>query len=169
MRKPAGALMIVAAFFCAGMTLVKAKKEHLHTLRELCAALLSLHAELDARCSSLSDALGALRPMSGVCGSFFACVREELPRLGELTFSEIWSSAAARTLSCLCADERAELAALGHTLGAYSLQEQLTAIELCRKKLERRSAAAEKELSDYSRTCLGVCSALGILLAVVLI
>lgn len=161
--------MIVAAFLYAGLTLVKSKREHLHTLRELCTALWALHAELNTRCSSLPEAIDTLRAGKGKCGDFFGCVREDLGRLGERTFSEIWSAAAEHTLSPCSADEKAALTALGHTLGAYTLQEQLAAIELCRKKLENNCAAAEKELADYSRSCLGICSALGIILSVILI
>lgn len=170
MQRVAGACMIIAAFVYSGIYIIYSKREQVRALRELCNALRHLYAELNARLSPLPEITARLAKNAGKYAPvFFSEVNTELIQLGEISFHEIWENAADKTLDCIGAQEKDELKSLGNILGAYELEEQLNAVTLCCTALEKKLDCAEKELAEQERTCIGICSVLGVLVAVVLI
>lgn len=170
MRRLTGAALIVAAFVSVGAAMINDRKQRLNALSALCSMLTYFCGEMETRLVPLRQAAEGFdagknenvsRFVLRVCGG--------LDALGDRSFREIWCAAADETLCCLAPDELAEIKKLGSTLGVYTLSEQLSALSLCRDRLERSLTHGRERLRDYKSTCMGVCSALGILLAVVLI
>lgn len=162
--------MIIAAFVYSGIYIINTERERVRALRELCNALRQLYAELNARLSPLPQITDRLIKNNGkYAPAFFSEINTGLIHLGEISFCEIWENAADKTLDCIGAQEKDELKRLGNILGAYKIEEELNAVTLCRTELEKKLDFAEKELAEQERTCIGICSVLGVLVAVVLI
>ncbi len=165
-----GACMIIAAFVYSGIYIINTKREKVRALRELCNALRQLHAELNTRLAPLPEITARLAKNTGKYAPvFFSDINACLIHLGEISFDEIWKNAADKTLDCIGAQEKDDIKRLGNILGTYELEEQLNAIILCCTALEKKLGCAEKELAEQERTCIGICSVLGVLVAVVLI
>lgn len=170
MQRIVGACMIMGAFFYSGINIVNIKKENIIALREMLRALRQLHAELNARLSPLPEITERLSETKGKYAPiFFSEISAELIHLGEISFEEIWRNAADKSLDCIGAPEKEELKRLGNMLGMYELEEQLNAILLCCTFLEEKLSCCEKKLAEQERTYIGICSALGVLVAVVFI
>lgn len=170
MRRIFGACMIMGSFLYSGINIVNTKKERICALREIIHALRQLHAELNARLSPLPEITGRLSKTKGKYAPvFFSEISAALIHLGEISFGEIWRNAADKSLGCIGTPEKEELKRLGNMLGTYELAEQLNAILLCCTFLEEKLSCFEKKLSEQERTYIGICSVLGVLVAVVFI
>lgn len=162
--------MIITAFVYAGIYLIKTKRENVCALKEMHVALGMFRAELGVRLSPLSDITAHLAQEDGkYFPAFFSEINSQLFRLGEESFESIWKKAVETKLCCLEKEDLESLKHLGQMLGTYELTEQLNAIDLCCIELNEKLEYYQKELAGQERTCIGICSVLGVLIAVVLI
>ena len=170
MQRIVGACVIMGSFLYIGINIVNIKKEKINALREMIRALRQLHAELNAKLLPMPEIADRLSKTKGKYAPvFFSQISDELIHLGEISFGEIWRNAADKSLDCIGNQEKDELKRLGNMLGAYELEEQLNAILLCCTFLEEKLDNYEKNLNEQGKTYIGICSALGVLVAVVLI
>ena len=139
-----------ALILTASQTMAKQKRQ-LNTLRELCAALEQMAAELGEHSLSLPELMDELSGESSVLlRPFFTALTRALQHLDEHSFSESWCQAVDRYLS-LCGAAKAAVYRLGSYLGRYSSQMQSDAVLSVRSELLRELQRREASASDKRR------------------
>ena len=164
-----GAALILLASLALGLGFAREKKRRLTALRELCAALELLAAELEARGEPLPricERLGGCAP--GGAGAFFRRVSESLPFLGERSFSALWTESLEQSYLFLKPQERQELQQLGSLLGRYELSRQLAGIRRCQALLELERDSAQAGTAQEQKLGIGLSLAAGLLLTLAL-
>jgi len=157
--KGIGLLFMSTALLLTAFQSVGRQKKQLDTLRELCAALERMSAELGEHSSPLpelmdelsSDASTLLRP-------FFTSLTLSLQSLDEQSFSLSWRQAVDRQLSLRAAD-KTTLYRLGSYLGRYSGQVQSDAVLSVRSELLRKLQRWEVSVSDKRRVTAALTAA----------
>lgn len=167
---PVGAVLILLAGLSAAWRLTREQDKRLRALRSLALSLQHLHAELSLRLTSLPELAELLaQTAQGTAGRFFSTLYEKLQELGEKSFVLLWQESAQSALPELSGEDRAIWLRLGETLGRYELEEQLSAIELCRAELEYRAKALAEALPGRKRLAYGLLGTAGALLSIILL
>lgn len=165
-----GAVLIAAAFLGAGLTYMHTKKRRIKALRDLIAALERIQGELSARNTPLSELWElALERAQGAAKDFFETLSDSMRRLGQVDFTSLWKEAAKIHLCVLDTDELEEFIRLGDMLGRYALAEQLNALKLCCAGLRKGLETAQSDYPGQRRLGLGLGTAAGLLLIIVLL
>ena len=164
-----GALLIVLASAALGLGFVRSRGRRLYALREICAGLELLSAELDKWTEPLPRTLERLGTVAPECaGTFFCLLAEKMTELGERRFAELWSECVEASFPDLKKQERQELCSLGGILGRYELSRQLEGIDRCRTRLALDRDRAAASFGQEQRLGLGLSLTSGVLLALVL-
>lgn len=162
--------MIVAASFAAGLMYAGEKKKRLDALRSLAGALELVRAELENRVSPVPELCLLLSKRArGQAGDFFAALYPKLGRLGETELAELWTETAEDCLKILPRPELSDFSDLGGIIGAYGLEEQLSALRACEAGLRAAAREAAAAYPDQRRLGLGMGASLGAMLALVLL
>ena len=165
-----GAALILLGSLAAAGRFIEEQRRRLCALRDMCAALERLRAELSLRAAGLPELTKLLAESSdNAAGRFFSALREALPQLGEHSFSELWTGCVSMTLPELSDVERTALRRLGETLGRYELSEQLGALERCRAALMESVESLSEALPEKRRLTFGLLGAAGALLCICLL
>ena len=151
MMKSVGLLLSGAALILTAVQTMVLQKKQLNTLRELCAALEQMAAELREHSKSLPELMDELSDETSVLlRPFFTALTRSLQHLDEHSFSESWRQAVDRQLSLRAADKTV-LYRLGGYLGRYSGQMQSDAVLSVRSELLRELQQREISASDKRR------------------
>ena len=162
MMKGIGLLLSAAALILTAFQSVARQKKQLDTLREICAALEQMAAELGEHSMSLPELMDELSgETSTLLRPFFTALTRSLQDLDEHRFSESWRQAVDRQLFLRAADKTA-LYRLGSYLGRYSGQMQSDAVlsvraELFRELQRREASASDKRRLTAALTAAAIC------------
>ena len=158
--KLAGLLIASAALLLTAFQTLSRQKKQLDTLRELCALLEQMAAELGERCTPLPELMDELAAgATARLRPFFAALCLSLRQLDEQRFSESWRQAVDRQLSLPDA-AKAALCRLGGFLGRYSGELQRSAVLSTRSELLRELQRRESSMPDKRRLTLGLTAAM---------
>lgn len=156
--------------FSAGLIKLTRERNRIHALEAVCGALGQMRIELSTRLAPIPELAGMLaRRGQGDAQHFFAALCARLTDLGQSELSTLWSECAETKLFALDADELKDFIAIGRILGRGELSSQLAAIAQCEVSLNRALAEARAGLAEKRRLTLGVFSAAGLLLVIMLI
>lgn len=165
-----GGALIFAAFLLGALVCLRLRRQRTDTLNQLCTALDRAEGELSLRGLPLPRLFELLSKCStGAAGFFFSELSQSMDRLGEEDFHTLWLRAAEKCLAALRQPEREEIDRLGGVLGRYGLTEQLSAIRACSAELRRALDCARQDYPRSRRLLLGMASAAGAMLIILLI
>ncbi len=161
-----GALMVTAAGAALGLLKARELGRTAKRREELCWFLECLSCELEGLLSPLPELFATL---SGRCGgegkTLAGMVTEGFSSPERASFGAIWASA----LTGYPRREREILLRLGDVLGRGAVEMQLPVIALCRREMELSLREAAKHRREMSRVYIGLGTAGGMMLAVLLI
>lgn len=161
---------VAAACLYFGLVILRGSRARVDGLRSMCRALEIMQAELSERLTPMPELIKILSERCTDCaGNFFTSLREVMPELGAKQFSVLWVKAVRSELTDLDKEEMREVEAIGSIIGKYDLSQQLKAVSTCLTLLRERYNAAIFEYPVTKKLCLGLSSAAGILLTIVLI
>ncbi len=144
-----GAAAVLLASFGIGCLSVCQMQMHLRTLREIRDALLFLRGELAFKQVALPELIrNGCRYTKGEANDFFLALTDEISRLGEKCFHELWEETVERRLFRLSEPEKRELITMGRQLGCTALPQQLSALDAC---IHALSETLEREEDEYRR------------------
>ncbi|MCL2343106.1 MAG: stage III sporulation protein AB [Firmicutes bacterium] len=164
-----GALLIIAAGAALGISKYLVLKKRADTLSDLLSALEQMRGEISLRLTPLPELTKLLseRGNAAVRG-FFARLSDELERLDEAGFSELWE-AALPALTPLGGEDFAALRPLGAVLGRFDAREQETALSRAIAELGERAAQARAALPASAKLYIGLGFGVAAMLAVALV
>lgn len=161
-----GAALLSLAGLLLGLGAVRELRADIRRREELCRMLEGMAFELERFHTPLPELFDILsRQTGGAAHILCRNIREGVSELGRVRFSEIWSQG----LEALPTVEREILCPLGSVLGRYGTEQILPALENCRREMERAKAAAGTRAEENGRVYIGLCTAGGLMLAVVLL
>ena len=145
MIKLIGSMLIIAGTFLCGYMSVCKMQRRVNGLNSIAASLCVMESEIADRLTPMPELLSMLSDeMFYPASRLYLRAAQELGKLGEMSFSEIWSRAVeAENGLILSPDERRILRTLGASLGKYSTYEQKKAVEFARRKIEECAQKAE--------------------------
>ena len=161
-----GALMVACAGAVFGLLGAGELEKTVRRREELCWFLDRLSGELEGFCRPLPELFGYLGTLcTGKSGELCRWAAECLLAPEREPFEVVWERASEH----LPRRERQILLPLGRVLGRSSVETQLPAITLCRREMERALSEAREKRRDMSRVYIGLGTAGGVMLAVLLI
>ena len=170
MLKLLGGVLLAGGAAAMGYSASAWLARRVRTLRAMLGALELMEREISFRLTPMDRLLDRLaRGTPPPAGTFFACCRDGLERLGERTLAEIWREALEQTPLGLGAGELATLAELGELLGRYDAEGQREALSNARLRLEQDLRLAEEEREKKGRVCRALGLTAGAFLVIVLL
>lgn len=161
-----GALLVIAAGFLLGLGGSRELGRTVRRREEFCWLLERIHCELEAFCCPLPELFAAMADgISGEGGALCRRISVGLSAPGGEPFFRVWATA----LEPVPRRERQILQPLGAVLGRYGVGEQLPAIALCRREMEQALKEARARRRDMGRVYIGLGTAGGLMLAVLLV
>lgn len=159
-----GAFLLAAAGVWSGWKMRDGLRRDAGRCRALYSFLERLAYEIGRFRTPLPTLFGELSSegtgeISGLCGKI----------AGALAAGESFVSAWEEQIAAFSAEERAILQPLGVVLGRYGASEQAECVEGALRRMEELGSRRERRLREQGRVCVGVGSAAGILLAVLLL
>lgn len=161
----AGCGLLAAAGIWSGLLTARCVSEAASRCGAWCRMLELMSCELESFRTPLPELFSVLAErLEGRPGQLCGSVSAELAS-GSADLRAVWREQAAG----LPAPEREILLPLGDVLGRFGAEDQTAAIRAAGKQMDALWQTRRGELRDRRKVCLGVCSAGGILLAVLLI
>lgn len=159
-----GALLLTAAGLCFGILASRRSYARLELCRSLCQMLRLISFQLERFLTPLPELFAALsEQVSGGAGALCAVVAAALEDSGT-SFADLWVGA----LETLPAREQEILLPLGHVLGRYAAAEQVAAVTAALDGMTALEDSLSKQLGEKSRVYIGLSTAGGAMLAVLL-
>lgn len=160
-----GAIILVIAGVMWGLTAAGELKKTVRRRETLCRLLEHISWELERFHTPIPELFSALAVTEpGEAGRLCREVAGRLSQLGRISFGEIWTGC----ISFLSPEERAMLSGLGNVLGRYGTEEQISALESCRREMESAHEKAKKCAQELGRVYIGVSTCAGVMAAVLL-
>lgn len=171
MLKLAGALLLMAGASCLGFGAAGQLKARVSCLMALCAALEQMERELTFRLTPMPELMGKLaKTAQAPADLFFARCREEMGRLGERSFGQLWRAALEEeTELILEPTERQILASLGDVLGRYDAEGQRLALRTAGTELGECLRRAREERDRLGRVYATLGLGAGAMLVIILL
>lgn len=168
MMKSVGFAMI----FCAGLLLsfqrISIERHRLDTLQSFCSMLEQFSGLLESEVLPMPELVAKLGGRTKGAGRIFLDIlRNNMDRLGEKDFQELWREAL-EAAPDPGEEARRDLTALGAVLGHYLLEAQKDALHGCILSLRTQAESAREELPHLQRVSIG-CSLAAVMLGIVLI
>lgn len=165
-----GALLIAGASLTLGLSYVAAESRKLDDLNSILLLLKDMRGELGTRVTPLPQLLEQMKERrGGAAGLFVRNLCSLMGELGEKKFALLWAEGIEKSLGNLDREEREILDSLGHSLGRYELDRQLSELDICIDSLENRIALRSRSLPEKRRLGIGMACSLGALLLIVLV
>ncbi len=159
-----GAFLLAAAGLWCGLAARAGLAGKVKVCGELCRLLELLAFEIGRFQTPLPDFFAErASSFDGAAGDFCRALAGELSNGGSL--SESWL----RQTAALPPEEREILRPLGHVLGGYGAEEEVAAVEAALHRLARLRETRARDLREQGRVRVGLCSAAGVMLAVLLL
>lgn len=160
-----GAFLLTTAGLAAGICAARRGYARLALCRSLCQMLRLISFQLERFLTPLPELFAALTgQVSGGAETLCAAVAAGLEEPGE-SFSSIWG----RALEALPGEEREILLPLGQVLGRYGAAEQIAAVTAALRDMTALADALGGQLREKSRVYIGLATAGGAMLAVLLL
>jgi stage III sporulation protein AB len=157
-----GAALVIFGTSAWGLLGVLRLRRRETSIGALARSIGLLRAEICTLTTPLSEAAARLaRECEPPAAKFYENLLEDLPRLGDATFPELWRGAAERTPELLLnPDEASALRELAKSLGKYNIEEQRAALLYAERQFEAfyARAASIRERDTKLRAMLGVAS-----------
>ena len=154
--KTVGLLLSSAALLLVAFKTLSIQRRQLETLRELCAALARMAAELGEHNTPLPELMDELaREAPPILRPFFNELQSSLQHLEDKSFSESWREAADRFLM-LPSEQKTELYRLGGYLGRYAGELQKDVLLSVQASLLRKLKCLEDQAPDRRRLTVGL-------------
>ena len=164
MRKLVGAVFLMSAGLWGGIAARDALSRDVKRCAELCRLLEILAFEIERFRAPLPEFFAArTSDFEGEAGAICAEMSAALEK------SEAFSNAWEHALRFIRPREREILAPLGSVLGSYGAAEEADAVRSAQMRLSRLRGEYEEALKDRGRVRVGLCSAAGAMLAVLLL
>ncbi len=165
-----GAMLIMLGCTAAGLMKAHMLEQRDKTFGELITILTLMRSEICSRAVPLDEALRiTYGAATGDTGRFLRRVSGDFSELGKRSFCDIWSDAAASCLQILPPHSLSAVKALGSSLGRYDAAMQCTALERCINDIAAEHSTLRETLCASKKMYVGVGSAAGLILAIVLI
>lgn len=165
-----GALLVAGAAAYIGFSAARRLGERVETLRGFLAALQFMADELECRLTPMPELLARLRQEGAeAVRPFFAACERKMNRLGDVHFSEIWSSALTYCRLPLEAEDQETLLVLGRLLGRYELEAQLRGLGAATRELTRALERAEADRLRLGRLYRTLGLGAGVMLVLILL
>lgn len=168
--KAYGAGAVLCASFLFAYARLAEKKRGIALLAALCGALDRMYAELS---SALTPLPGVIAQAGVDCGgpasSFFSQILQGFEALDERDFRQIWEEAAKKHLKELGEENLCILVELGSWLGRYTLEEQLAALDRCRRGLRESYNSRRASYQSERKLAYGLSFAAGCFLTILLL
>lgn len=159
--------MIPAAFILAAQSVNKVMKNRIMFLEEFIHSLEIMSRELETRARALPTLMSMLSDgRTDACGQFYQRMVNNMDRLGDCSFSQLWKETAETFFSV---PERSTVMLLGESLGRFELKAQVSAINAAADELYSQLNGLKTQYSEKSRLNIGLYSALGIMITIVLL
>lgn len=163
---------ILAFLSCGAMGIMR-----INSARRYIAALEALYDALGEMKLGIFTRLDAIPALAkrlsesavGDAKEFFTLLSLRLDTLGERGLYELWRESAVETLTALTPGELHDFLSLGLVLGKSEADKQAEAIGHCQASIGRALDAARDKYPQQRRLSLGLASAAGMLLVIVLI
>ena len=165
-----GAMLIMLSCTAAGIMKARSLSELDKTYGTLIAMLTLIKNEIVTLSAPLDEAFERAAGLAnGDVGRFMSQVRRDFEKLGEDSFCGIWCSAA-RKICKVCQRERFRLLrSWEQALERYDSTMQCTAIDRCINEISLEHQTLRLSLSSNKRMYIGIGSATGLIIAIVLI
>ena len=166
----AGCGIIFLSFISFGILRVRDRRRHLQFLSDMISALRMLSAELQDRRPPMKELLEwTARHTEGETGLFFSGLSKDISKLGEESFDSLWRQSAGTCLGTMSTADYRDLCSLGKMLGRTDLAEQISALNNCCRSLQTRFEREGSEYQDEKKLSLGVSTALGLLVCILIL
>lgn len=155
--KLAGSALILSAVTWITGAVLSTRHKKLRCLHELSELLLQICGELETRALPIPELLEALSSRtSGAAKAFVDALREQLSRLGEAVFSDLWDAAVRMVITD--AEEPTEriMHRAGLALGRYELKRQCQVLGQCAGELENVCFRGETALARSRQLLWGL-------------
>ena len=171
MTKALGAAAIVFACLLAACARMREKRERIARLLSLRDSLLFLRRELSERRRGMRELFFELarREETEPTGMFYRRLGEEMRRLGESSFSEIWASALRSELAEWGETVTDTLRPLGNCLGGSEAERQCTELARAAEELDRQSRGEREALVRERKLSYGLSLSAGALIVIMLL
>lgn len=167
--KNAGLILIFLSSLVFGFEMNRPGKQRIELLEKLCRSLELLHAEMSSRPGSIEALCSLLAADISGAAEFFGKITENMDKLGNQSFQEIWTTCIETKLSYLNSDDQYAMKSLGAVLGSYELSEQLASISACRNRLYNNLVELKAVYPANRKMYLGISCSVGAMLILVLI
>lgn len=165
-----GAVLLTGGAGMLGLGAATRLSRRVRTLHLLTEALDRMERELSFRLTSVPELFALLADyIAPPVGTFFACCRDNLSRLGEERLEDLWRDALAASDMELTEEEQQILETLGGILGRYDGEGQSRTLALARTQLERCMEAATVERDRMGKVYSVLGLAAGALLVIALL
>ena len=164
--KGIGLLLCSSSLILTALQARSRQRNQIDTLRELCAALARMAAELAEHGTPLPQLMDELSvEASALLRPFFEALTQSLQQLDKQSFSESWRQAVDRHLSLRTAQKKT-LKGLGGYLGRYSGELQRDALMSVRGELIGELQRREAAETDRQRLTAGLTAAVIVILLI---
>lgn len=165
-----GAILAFLSCGAMGLMRINSARRHIGALEALYDALGEMKLGISARLEAIPVLAKRLSDSAeGDAKLFFTLLSLRLDRIGERGLYELWCESAEETLTALTSGELHDFLSLGLVLGKSEADEQAEAIAHCQASIGRALNAARDKYPQQRRLALGLGSAAGMLLVIVLI
>ena len=162
MLKLIGAILVITGTCAWSGGGILRLKRHNDTLSGMISALHIMKSEICVRLSTMPEVAALLeKTIPYPVNTFFALVKKNLSKLGDMPFEEIWKKSIEGCGDLVLYEhEKTALIELGLSLGKYDIEEQKSAVLLAITRLEmfKKKAEAKKEHDTRIRAVLGMAS-----------
>lgn len=170
MLKLLGACLVTGGGLWAGLSAAGDLRRRAGALEAWRDALGLLESELRFTLPALPELMEALaRCARAPAGETFDALAEELDRLGEKPFEELWDAALEAHPGALSAEDVDVLRRLGRVLGRYGGEDQCRAAQAVRMDLDRRALQVREELERKGKAYGTLGAGLGAFLTILLL
>ena len=152
MIKLIGAILITGGMASAGIAAVHKLSARIDLIARLLSALEIMQSEICFRLTPIPEVAEIISKGSrGEVKAMFDIVAEGAKNLGSHSLNTIWGKAVSETCKLLNPEEMYVVVGLGNSLGRYDSENQVSAIEYVRRRLERCLTDAEAEKKRQGR------------------
>lgn len=165
-----GAILAFLSCGAMGIMRINSARRHLASFEALYDAMGEMKLGISTRLEAIPALTKRLSESAvGDAKEFFTLLSLRLDTLGERGLYELWRESAEETLTALTPGELHDFLSLGLVLGKSEADEQAEAIGHCQASIGRALNAARDKYPQQRRLALGLSSAAGMLLVIVLI
>ena len=170
MIKTLGALLILFGCISIGYLPISKMNLRIAQLNDYQEFLMKLHRELHTNAAPLPQLFSQLDiSESSWAFALFEKIKGSLYTQQSISFRDAWKEHISKDELLFIAEERQCILMLGETLGKYTLEDELQAIENAASKLQEGIQTTKQKIQEIAKLSMGCSAAIGIMLILVLI